>query len=629
MTAISVNKSTLLNWCLWFCFGNAVLFWLIGLNYFSTISWLDTDYLSSHAKQVLMLFIGLAYTGQLGVLAFFPCLFLVPIIYLIPRRNLIFFIAIILASLAATFLVIDLITYKLYRFHVNGVMFNIIFNGLVKEVLGLSWLECILAIGIITGFLLLEFSFAFVLWRFCHQKPFFKGKFKWVVILISLCLYSSYCMIAFSAGFLLNRVLVDVARTFPFYTETFVYLLPAKGSKTAIERLSEAYLIQPDKINVPLNYPMQALSVKSDPKPKNILIIGLDAWRFDMMNKEVTPNIYKIAQQSLQFTNHFSGGNATGPGLFSLFYGLPESYWTAMESQQRAPVLMDELRKLHYQMGVFTSATLKLPPFNKTIFLGVKDLNLTTPGENSYERDKAITREFNKFIEDVGKQKKPFFSFLFYDSSHSYCSFHNEITPFIPAVERCNRMELTNHSDPLPYLNRYKNAVYFVDQQIKEVLATLRKHHLLNNTVIIFTGDHGEEFNDNHLGYWSHASNFTRFQTQTPLIVYWPGETAQLFKHKTSHFDIAPTLLSKLLNCELKPEQYSLGRSLFDRKLRPYLLISSYIDWGIVTPDRIIQVSSMGDFRVQKLNGEPLPQEKPDLSVLKEVFTDLRRFYKS
>ena len=55
------------------------------------------------------------------------------------------------------------------------------------------------------------------------------------------------------------------------------------------------------------------------------------------------PNVMAFAEQHSMFSNHVSGGNATQPGLFSIFYSIPGSYWTAAMSQEKSPVLMELL----------------------------------------------------------------------------------------------------------------------------------------------------------------------------------------------------------------------------------------------------------------------------------------------
>jgi membrane-anchored protein YejM (alkaline phosphatase superfamily) len=337
----------------------------------------------------------------------------------------------------------------------------------------------------------------------------------------------------------------------------------------------------------------------------------------------------RFSNDAWVFKNHFSGGNSTGPGVFSLFYGMPATYWTSMQVQKTGPVLLEELIKQHYQMGVFTSASPQTPALHRTVLQAIKDLQTRQqPGATPDERDRVVTEKFNQFIDRVASTQQPFFSFLFYDSAHTYCSTHDHLGHFHPEKRNCNRLTFTNQTNPVPYRNRYKNALSYVDLQIEQVLTSLKKHRLLDNTIVLITGDHGEEFNDNHLGYWGHASNFTHYQVQTPLIIHWPKQPARVFTHQTNHFDIAPTLMAGLARCKAYPSDYSLGRNLLDTRKRPYLIINSYIDFGIVESDRITTIFPIGNYHIDQLNGQPIAEANLNVATMRQVFQDLRRFYK-
>jgi hypothetical protein len=360
----------------------------------------------------------------------------------------------------------------------------------------------------------------------------------------------------------------------------------------------------------------------------NIVIIGIDSWRFDMLDEVVTPNLYRFAKNSLVFSNHISGGNSTGPGIFSLFYSIPASYWTAMEKQNRGPVFIDELIKQHYLIKIISSAELTIPRFNRTVFQAIKDSNMDIqPGVTPNDRDQVVTDKFKKMIAEIGATKRPFFSFIFYDSAHSYCATGGNDTPFKPIEEECIRISLTRKKNSLHYFNRYKNGVYFIDRQIRMVLDTLESNGLLDNTAVLITGDHGEEFDDNHLGYWGHAGNFTRYQVQTPLIVYFPNEKPREYTHRTSHYDIVPTLLSRIAGCVSPASDYSVGTNLLDKSTRRYLVVNSYIDFGILELDRITTVFPTGYFNIEKLNGQGIPDAKLNMPVVLEAFNDMKQFY--
>src|SRR6202034_2864034 len=119
-----------------------------------------------------------------------------------------------------------------------------------------------------------------------------------------------------------------------------------------------------------------------------------------------------------------------------------------------------------------------------------------------------------------------------------------------------------------------------IDKEVAEVTSLLKAKGVLNKTIIIVTSDHGQEFNDNHLNYWGHASNFTPVQTQVPFIVHWPGQTPRVFSYRTSHYDVVPTLMQSVLGCLNPPSDYSIGYSLFDPTPRPYIIVGSYIYSG-------------------------------------------------
>jgi len=44
--------------------------------------------------------------------------------------------------------------------------------------------------------------------------------------------------------------------------------------------------------------------------------------------------------------------------MFSLFYGLPATYWDAFANVARPPVVMDLFRQYGYQFGLFASSPL-------------------------------------------------------------------------------------------------------------------------------------------------------------------------------------------------------------------------------------------------------------------------------
>ena len=297
-----------------------------------------------------------------------------------------------------------------------------------------------------------------------------------------------------------------------------------------------------------------------------------------------------------------------------------------MQKQKQGPVLFNELFKQHYQVSILFSAEIYIPPYDKTIFQDIKNLKIRTPGKTPGDRDRHITSEFIQFI-NHRDQTKPFFSFLFYNAAHGYCRPQPFAQPFQPAIKECNRIALTNNSNPVPYLNRYKNALHFIDDEIALVLDTLKKQHLSNHTIVIITGDHGQEFNDNLQNHWEHASNYSKYQIQTPLIINWPNKNPKIFNHNTSHYDIIPLLMQRVLRCQNPSSDYSIGKNIFHQKSRNYLIAGSYINFAIIEPDRITTVNPSGNISVTDLHLKQKPTLKPHVDIIKKAMRDMRKFY--
>lgn len=423
-----------------------------------------------------------------------------------------------------------------------------------------------------------------------------------------------------------DREIPSMTRFFPFYH--------AMKAKRALAR----YGLVPDRSDEEemcldhrrgrLNYPLQALSGTPREHPLSILMIVIDSLRSDVLTPEVMPNIAEFAagSNSLVFNDHHSGGNVTRDGIFSLFYALPSTYWDDFAGQQVPPVLIQEIQRRNYQMGIFGSATLISPSFDCTVFSGVPGVRTKTQGRSALDRDRRITDDWLRFVEDRDTER-PFLGFLFYDAVHHYAFPDDYPRLFQPLWERVDHISLNADFDPLPYFNRYKTSVHFTDSLVARVIEQLRREGLLDDTLILITSDHGEEFNDHDMNLWGHGSNFTAIQTQVPLVIHWPGREHATFDYRTSHFDVAPTLLREELGCTTPFDRYSTGESLFDDVERPWLIIGSYVHFAIVQPQRIIATPPVGGYEIVDLQNRPIPGARLDAKTASEALEAMSRFY--
>ena len=434
-----------------------------------------------------------------------------------------------------------------------------------------------------------------------------------------------------SANFVSN--ITNVTKYLPiYYPTTSISLIQKLGfiDDELVERQKKLRLNRSSD----LNYPKHELFTNHIDNTYDIIFIVIESWRFDTFSEEVTPHLWSFSQdnKSLIFNNHYSTGNSTRTGIFGLFYGLPGTYWHSFFSNGKSPLLMDRLQELDYQMGIYSSAQLHLPEFNKTVFTNIPNLRSESTAEVIEDRDIEITEEWVKWYENT-VDSKPSFSFLFYDSPHDYAFKKDYSTKFEPMVEQMNYFKLRSDFDNSLIFNRYKTSVHFTDSLIGQVIRSIEKKGKKNETLVIITGDHAQELNDNHGNYWGHNSNFTKYQVQVPFIMIVPDDipTNEEWIETnafTSHVDLAPTLMKNILGVRNSVNDYSTGEDLFGAVItRDWVFASSYSNYAILDKYSITEVGATGLYEVFDLSNKKL-NTKINIDYVNEALEEISTFYK-
>ena len=609
------TRRQLIRWSSWFFCANTVLLLVISLRYFSVI-----DFPEERAAQAFSV---LSFVGHFASITFIGFLLTLPFIALTPIRSFITLLANLLAASIVVGLILDTFIYQQYHFHLNTMVFTLLFGGAAEEIFNFPLKLWLIASGGIVLLFFIEYLLSRMLWNWVQAR-----QSRWFGLGVATTLATVFVAQNMVYAFADAKAYVPITHQIQY--------LPGYKPATA-KRFFAKYGIAESENNVgqlkvktgdPVDYPKSPLSCRSNPAAPNVLIIVVDSWRADMLNADVTPNISKFSKDSWQFNNHYSNANSTRMGIFALFYGMPGSYWHSMLSQNVGAILVDQFIDQYYQPGIFASSKLTSPEFNRTVFANVPNLRTHSLGGSSHARDREITDEFVRFAETVSQHEQPFFGFLFYDSPHAYQFPDNYELKFKPSWETVNYFTLNNESDPTPFINRYKNALSYTDSLVGEVLNTLERKQLIRETVVVITSDHGQEFNDNKRNYWGHNSNFSDPQTKVPLVIHWPGKKPKQLEHLTSHFDIAPTLISDALDCINKPSDYSLGKHLLNTEATPYFIMSSYSSYAIRDPEQITVVNEFGQMDIFDTSYSKIEDAQPPLGIISSVMKDMSHFYK-
>jgi hypothetical protein len=587
---------------MWFAAVHTGLLALIGLRYLWLYIRLSPTVAWGYAP--------VAYLGHVAALGYLPILLLiVPLALLLPLARLVVPLAVALASAGVAFFMLDSLVFAENRYHL-GI--------LTASLLGpQTWV--FLGIYFVLG-LAIEGMLARVVWRRTAAATA-----RWPGRLVAWTLVG-----CFLAGHLMHawfEARYDVAVTsftrylplyFPLRDTKIQMRLGLVDREAARERgLVEALARHPAG---ELQYPLHPLKCSPAQPLPNVLLIVIDAMRADALNPQAAPHMSEFARGATRFNAHYSGGNASRAGMFSIFYGVPATYWDAFAGFARPPLLMDLFRQHHYQLGLYASSPIyRGVGLDRTVLARIPNLRLETgstyPGSSG--RDRTLTEEWVRWLDDR-EPGRPFFGFLYYNA--------------VVAIEPPDDYPPVFQPPPNPTKQqrlyaRYQNAVHFVDGLVGQVLDDLRKRKLLDDLVVVITSDHGMEFDENGLGFYGHGTSYSRYQMHSPLLLRWPGRAPEVIERRTSHNDLAPTLLSRIFGCTNPPSDYSSGHDLYTDAPWPWLVAASYSEFALLEPDRVTIVYP-ASYEIRDREYRLIPHPIPPRDALLEAQKEMGRFYR-
>ncbi|WP_198262936.1 sulfatase-like hydrolase/transferase [sulfur-oxidizing endosymbiont of Gigantopelta aegis] len=479
----------------------------------------------------------------------------------------IFATILLISILTLLFLYSDYYLYNLYGYHIDSFVINLIMTpggieslGVTNATIQTMTIQVVFFISAMLGFFYILHQQIIV-----KEKRFFEIKIKarsvlWLFLLFFALEEVSHGVLASLGEF----EIVSASSTFPLnLNTTFNSFLKRSGFKPAssVRKMSHGKVKYP---STPLVYKADSYKTGSSIKTNkpNIVWLVAESLRWDMLTPEIMPKTWAYSEQNLRFNRHYSGGNRTRMGLFSMFYGLYAPYWYTFEEQRISSPILDALMAQGYQLQINTSQSFTYPELNNTIFVNVpkEDMQALNEDPDTWRRDEQNITDIISAIKNRDVNK-PFFSFMFFEATHAPYQFPESSAIRKEYIEEMNYAKLNLRNNIGLIKNRYINASHYVDSQVGRLLEALKAMQLDNNTIVIITGDHGEEFMEK--GHWGHGHNavFPEEQIRVPMVMAIPGEPARSINYLTSHLDIPATILP-LIGVLSAPESYSFGQSL-------------------------------------------------------------------
>jgi choline-sulfatase len=244
---------------------------------------------------------------------------------------------------------------------------------------------------------------------------------------------------------------------------------------------------------------------------------------------------------------------------------------------------------------------------------GVLDPGVSVASMQQDYDDEVAFRAVRKLFDLAREQReRPFFLVVSFSHPHDpwelpprYWDLYDRETIDLPAVPRIPLDEVDPHSRRLREMcgvddvdltpdqlraarHGYYAAISYLDERVGEVLAALRDARFDDDTIVMFTADHGEMLGERGLWY---KMSFFEHSARVPLLIRMPGAASRRrVAEPVSLLDLAPTLLE--LTGAPWPDEHTreldgtslVGLMTNERESRPGAVPAEYLAEGVTAP---------------------------------------------
>ena len=332
-----------------------------------------------------------------------------------------------------------------------------------------------------------------------------------------------------------------------------------------------------------------------DPQPEqrlNIVLVSVESLGSEFLgalgnDKGLTPNLDRLAGQSLFFTNVFATGNRTVRGLEALSLSIPptpgESIVKRPGAQQLftlGAVLEDKGYDSMFLYGGYGYFDNMNEFFSKNDYR-VVDRTQIPKDRIHYENiwgvaDEDLFEHALSELDGAHAQGKPFFAHIMTTSNHR------------PYTYPEGRIDIPSGSGR-------DGAVKYTDYALGRFLDSAKGHAWFQRTIFVLTADHGASARG--------TMDIPVEQYRIPLMIYAPGRIApERVDRLMSQIDIPPTILGRL---HMSYRTKFFGRDIFRSKpAGDRAFVATYQTLGYIREGQLVSLSPQRRVRVTPmLNG--------------------------
>lgn len=272
----------------------------------------------------------------------------------------------------------------------------------------------------------------------------------------------------------------------------------------------------------------------------NLLVVTLDTTRADALGlygnpHGVSPNIDRLGRAGIVFRECYTPAPLTLPAHCSLFTGrypiahLVRNNGTYVLGDDET-TLAEVFKAQGYQTAAVVASFTVASKFGLGQGFDTYDEDFESPSAIlNFNAEIGADKVYEKFVRWLDKQSgQKFFSWVHFYDAHS---------PYVPH-------EPVSSGQPPSLWTLYEGEVRYVDSYVGRIVDALRSKNVLDRTVIVIVGDHGEAFGEHK----EHGHGIFCYEEslRVPLILYNANvfPAAKEVSARVRLVDIMPSLLS-------------------------------------------------------------------------------------
>ena len=312
--------------------------------------------------------------------------------------------------------------------------------------------------------------------------------------------------------------------------------------------------------------------------PLNVLMVVVDTLRADRLSlygyrRPTSPNLDAFARDAVVFTNSRSPAGCTFPSTNSLLTSREPSVFLLWPNHTMGiPEGVRSFAEILRPHG-YSTAAVSASPIARATGSYINTVGGFGRGFQSFDEE-CLDKHAHCLNEKAGALlqtlPQPWFLYLHFMEPHAPYrippdaprrfsagmdsprpsgvhpwAWRGDTYPMLQRIYDGDKEWVFTPQDLARLSDLYDEEIAYFDGELAKLLAVLRQRGLFDNTLIVFTADHGEEQYE-HGGYGHCRSLAHETILRTPLLMRIPGEQGRRRQELVGNLDVVPTLLDYL-----------------------------------------------------------------------------------